>query len=380
MQEAGCDLFDVTCGIFEHFTSVIPEMYEPRGVWAYMPERIKKIVNVPVVGLGRINDGRLAVKMIEEGKFDIVGIGRGSVADPEFARKTLEGRYDDIRQCIGCQTCFEDDLVNRPSRCAINFEYDRDSSWDEDRIAPARKPKSIMVVGAGPAGMEFARVATLRGHKVTVYEKSDKVGGYLHFASNYPKLYTRELMNIGRWLRREIDAMGIRVELNTEVTDQLIKERNPDAVVLAVGARETTPRIPGIDGPNVVTLDEVLSGRKTVGKRVAVLGGQYGAELAVSLGREGREKPEAGYTKYHRAPGERGLGVKDPDKVKEVTLIEEGPMVGWPPYSMIIRFIVVNEYLAEAGVKCLTGTKVKEIADGQVKYVTGEANEEEHSG
>ncbi len=376
MEEAGCDMFDVTCGIFETFTSVIPEMYERRGVWAYMPERVKNVVKVPVTGLGRINDGRLAVKMIEEGKFDIVGIGRGSLADPEFARKTLEGRYDEIRQCIACNTCFEDDLVNRPSRCAVNFEYDRDSYWDEDRMVPVRKPKSIMVVGAGPAGMEFARVATLRGHKVSICEKSDRVGGYLHLASNYPRLYTRELMNISRWLSREIDAMGIKIELKTEVTDQLIKERKPDAVVLATGARETIPEIPGINGPCVVTLDEVLSGKKTVGKRVAVVGGKYGAELAVSLGREGRENPEPGYNKYHRAPGERGLGVKDPDKVKEVTLIEEGPMVGWPPYAMLTRFIVLNESLAEAGVKCLTETKVKEITDGQVKYVTKEDNEE----
>ncbi len=121
MEEAGCDMFDVTCGVFESFVSVMPEMYEPRGVWAYMPERIKKVVRVPVCGLGRINDGRLAVKMIEEGKFDIVGIGRGSVADPQFARKTLEGRFDDIRQCLACQTCMEDDLVNRPEPLCCQF-------------------------------------------------------------------------------------------------------------------------------------------------------------------------------------------------------------------------------------------------------------------
>lgn len=176
MEEAGCDMFDVTCGIFEHFSAIIPEIYEPRGVWTYMTEQIKKIVKVPVAGLGRINDGRLAVKMIEEGKFDIVGVGRGSVSDPEFPRKTLEGRYDDIRQCIGCNTCYEDDLTNRPSRCAVNFEYGRDSEWDEERMLPAKKQKNILVVGGGPAGMEFARVATLRGHKVTLCEKGDKLG------------------------------------------------------------------------------------------------------------------------------------------------------------------------------------------------------------
>lgn len=376
MVEAGCDMLDITCGIFEHFNCVCPECYEPRGVWSYMPEKIKKVVKVPVCGLGRINDGRLAVKMIEEGKFDIVGIGRGSIADHEFARKTLEGRYDDIRQCIACNTCLDDDFVNRPSRCAVNFTYDRDSDWDEERLIPARKPKNIMVVGAGPAGMEFARVATLRGHKVTVYDKSDKVGGYLHLAANYPKLYTKELLNISRWLSREIEAAGIRVELGTEVTEQLIKERKPDAVVLATGGKGTVPDIPGINNPNVVALDDVLSGKKSVGKRVAVLGGNYGAELAVSLGREGRENVESGFNKYHRPAEERGLAVKDSDKLKEVTLIEEGPLVGWPPYALFTRWIALNEFLAEAGVKCLTETKVKEISDGHIKYVTNEGNEE----
>lgn len=378
MEKAGCDMFDVTCGVWEHFSPVVPEMYEPRGVWTYLAEAIKKVVNVPVTGLGRINDGRLAVKMIEDGKFDIVGIGRGSIADSDFAKKTIEGRYDDIRQCIACNTCLEDDLSNRPSRCAINFEYDRDNTWEEERMPAARKSKNILVVGGGPAGMEIARVATLRGHKVVICEKSEKLGGYLNIASSIPKLYTRELLNIVKWLSKKMDAMGIRVELNTEVTLDMIKERKPDAVVLATGAKEVFPDIPGIDGPNVISLDEFLAKKKPVGRRVVVLGGAYGAEAAVALGREGKKAPDSGYKKYHKPAAERGLEVADPEKVKEVTVLEEGnPMVvGWSPYSQIFRFIVLNEFLAEAGVKVLSQVKVLEITANAVKYLNSTGQEE----
>lgn len=376
MEKAGCDMFDVTCGIFEHFCTVIPEMYEPRGVWTYMAEAIKKVVHVPVAGLGRINDGRLAVKMIEDGKFDIVGIGRGSIADPDFARKTIEGRYDDIRQCIACNSCTEDDLANRPSRCAINFEYDRDNTWEEARMPAATRPKNVLVIGGGPAGMELARVATLRGHKVELCDKADKLGGYLHLAASVPRLYTRELLNIVKWLSKKMDAMGVKVELNTEITLDMIMDKKPDAVVLATGSKEVIPDIPGIHGPNVITLDEFLSGKKAVGKRVAVLGGAYGAEVAVALAREGKKMPETGFKKYHKPAAERGLTVTDPAKVKEVTVLEEGsPMiVGWPPYSQTFRFIVLNEFLAEAGAKVLSQVKITEITESTVKYIDSEGH------
>ena len=375
MEEAGCDAFDVTCGIFEHFTCIIPEMYEPRGTWVHLAAAVKKVVHVPVIGVSRINDGRLAAKLIEDGVCDIVGIGRGSLSDAYFAKKTIAGKYDDIRQCIACNTCLEDDFTNRPSRCAVNFGYNRSAVWQEDYMMPSREPKNIMVVGGGPAGMEFARVSTLRGNKVTIYEKGSKLGGYVPLASSYPRLYTRELMNIVRWLEREIQRLNVQVELNTEVTEDLTKAKKPDIVVLATGSKEIIPEVPGVKGDRIITLDEFLSGKKAVGKKVAIIGGQYGAEVAVSLSREGKSKPE-GYTKYHKAPAERVLAVIDPDKVKEVLLLEEGPIVGWPPYSQIFRYMVLNEFLAEGGVKCLTGVKVTDLTNGLVKVTDQDGKEE----
>lgn len=170
--------------------------------------------------------------------------------------------------------------------------------------------------------------------------------------------------------------MGVAVEVNTEVTENLIKEKKPDVVVLATGSTEVIPDIPGIKGPNVITLDDYLSKRKKVGKRVAILGGHYGAEVAISLGREGKKMPDPGYNKYHLPFEKRILQVDDPNKVKEVSILEQGPMVGWPPFSHISRFVVINEFLAEAGVKCLTQVNVKEITDGAVKYLSSDGKEE----
>ena len=374
LEEAGADAFDVTCGTFEHFTCITPELYEPRGVWLNLAAAVKKIVKVPVIGLSRINDGRMAAKLIEDGVIDIVGIGRGSLSDHEFARKTLEGKYDDIRQCIGCNTCLEDDFSNRPSRCAINFGYNRSAFWHEDYMAPVKTPRNILVAGGGPAGMEFARVATLRGHNITLCEKSDKLGGYVPLASSYPRLYTRELLNIVRWLAREIQRLNIKVELNTEVTPEFVQARKPDAVVMATGSTETIPDIAGINGEKIITLDMFLSGKKSVGKRIAIIGGHYGAEAAVSLSREGKVKPE-GYTKYHKAPEKRILAVTDPEKVKELYLLEEGLAVGVPPYSLMTRTMVLNEFLIEGGVSCMTGVKVTDVTDGVVKYTNHEGSE-----
>lgn len=367
MEEAGCDLFDVTAGVFEHFHIITPELYEPRGVWAHLAERVKQVVKVPVAGLGRINTGKLAIKYIEEGRFDMVGIGRGSMADADFARKVIAGRFDDIRQCIACNTCTEDDFSMRPSRCAVNFSYNRSADWQEERMMPAREKKHILVVGGGPAGMEYARVATLRGHRVTLCEKTDKLGGYVPLAASFTRLYTAELMNIIQWLKREIARLGISVSLNMEIKNDTVEEMAPDAVVLATGSKMTIPDIPGIDAAHVITLDDYLRSKKPVGRRVAVLGGHYGAEAAVSLARIGKSKPED-YSRYHKKAEDRALRVTDPESVKEVFLLEPGSTLAFPPYSQMNRTNLLLEYLQEAGVTCRTGVNVEKIGETELVY------------
>jgi len=372
VEEAGYDMLDVTCGVFDNFATVMPEVYEPRGVWTYLAERVKKLAHIPVAGLSRINDGRMAVRFIEKDQFDLVGIGRGSIADHEFARKTLEGRYDEIRRCTACNSCLERIFSNKPGRCAVNFSYGRTNIWDEEHLLPSIKAKDIMVVGAGPAGMEFARVATKRGHKVTVYEKSSHTGGCLRLAASFPRIRTGDLMTIATWLRRQLDDAGVSIKTNTEVTADFIDHEKPDAVVLATGSKVDIPDLPGITGPNVITIDQYLTGNRNVGKNIVIIGGHYGAELGASLGREGKIIPKNNFAKYHLSPKERILKISDPDKVKNVTIIEEGDTIGWPPYMLMTRNIALNEFLEEAGVKCLTNVKVEEVTTDSVRYVASD--------
>jgi 2-enoate reductase len=231
-----------------------------------------------------------------------------------------------------------------------------------------------MVVGGGPAGMEFARIATLRKHDVTIYEKGSRLGGYIPLATALPNLNTHDVQNISRWLRKEMKKLSIKIELNTDVTSDLVQQINPDLVVLATGAKEIIPQIPGIDNPMVGTLDEFLSGKRKAGKKIAVIGGHYGAEIAVSLARDGKSKP-VGYTKCHNPANERTLTVENPDKVREVTLIEEGAMIGWPPFFQVQRYMVINEFLVEDGVTCLTNTRISRISGNMLTVVNAEGTE-----
>ena len=368
MEDSGCDMLDVTCGTFDHFATVMPEMYEPRGVWTYLSEKVKAVVSIPVAGLSRICDGRLAARLVEKNKCDLVGIGRGSYADHAFANKTIAGKYDDIRQCIACNACVAEIFGVRPAYCAVNFACNRSNHWEEERMLPVKSPKNIMVVGGGPGGMEFARLASKRGHHVTIYEKTDRLGGCLNLASSYPRLNTRDLMNIVRWLAKEIQMAKIKVHMNTEVTHDLVNEVKPDAVVLATGSKQSLPDIPGMDGANVITLDEYFAGGKTVGKKVAVIGGHYGAEVAVSMAREGKALPKNNFEKYAVSPDKRHIPVMDNDRIKSVLLFEEGPDIAWPPYMLLTRNIALTEFLEEAGAEVYVNTQVLEIKKDEIFF------------
>jgi 2-enoate reductase len=207
----------------------------------------------------------------------------------------------------------------------------------------------------------------MRGHQVTIYEKSSRLGGYLPHAAAFARLNTKDVLHIGQWLRKQVQELKIPVALDQEVTPELVSKLKPDGVVLATGSKETLLDVPGIDSAHVGTLDEYLSGKKRAGKNIVVIGGHYGAEIAVSLAREGKSQPE-GYTKYHKPAQQRSLQVEQSEKTRQVTILEEGPMVGWPPYFQMLRYMVINEFLAEAGVQCLTKVKVEAVEAEAVVY------------
>ena len=298
-------------------------------------------------GVGKINDPRLVRRYIEQGMCDIVNLSRQSIADPDFPKKMLAGRDDEIRKCIYCNWClWTASQGNWTVECAINYEQGRSR---EAQITKAEKPKRVLVVGGGVGGMEAARVSNLRGHDVTLWEKGPQLGGLAAMVSSMPKIFVRSLKNPVQWLSRHLKKQKVKVELNREVTVEAVEEAKPDVVLVATGSRPASPDIPGVNSDNVFTMDDYLAGKAKLGQKVAVLGGGYASEIAVSIARGG----------------------------KEVALISEGgfdSLTAAPYLFDGLRNLMLFGFLAE--VKAITDVKYKEITKEGVKYVDAEGKEQ----
>jgi NADPH-dependent 2,4-dienoyl-CoA reductase/sulfur reductase-like enzyme len=291
-------------------------------------------VGIPVIAVGKIGDPLIAEHILRQGKADLVAMGRALIADPDLPNKAAQGRFDDIRYCIYCNTCI-DKLNSLPGyvRCAINAEAGRES---EMPIIPTERPKKVLVAGGGPAGLEAARVAALRGHKVTLYEKDDRLGGQFRIASLPPM--KQELTMTIKYLSTQVRKAGVRVEMGKKVTPSLVRQLKPDVVIVATGGVPLIPEdIPGANLERVVTAIDVLTERVRTGQRVAILGGgMVGCETAEFLSQRG----------------------------KDVTIVEMLADIALDigmynrPYLM--------ERLAQWGVKAITGAQVKEITDDGV--------------
>ncbi|MFC1864769.1 FAD-dependent oxidoreductase [Chloroflexota bacterium] len=279
LEQAGIKLLDVGIG---WPASPVPfiHMSVPRGAFVYLAEAVKKVVNVPVVAGTRINHPLLAEQVLAEGRADLIGMVRPFIADPEFLSKAKEGRFDDIRPCIACLYCYEP----RPMTCSVNPRVGKETEYS---IVPAAKPKNVLVIGGGPAGMEAAAIASQRGHRVTLWEKDSRLGGQLLLASVPP--YKGEIEGLTRYLTNRVKKSGCRVRLGKKATAQMVEKLKPDAVIVATGAVATIPDIPGVDGNNVVTALDVLTLRRWVGSHVLVMGGgMIGCEVAEFLTEKGK--------------------------------------------------------------------------------------------
>lgn len=333
MVQAGVDLLDISAAIFESYDWIIQPIYMNRGCLVHMAEAVKQVVDVPVVTVARINSASLAARIVREGRADIVSVARQAVADPLFAKKVRERRVKDIRMCIYCDTCSDYEGNQLGLKCAVNYEFGRQT---ELRLEPAREPKRVLVVGAGVAGLEAARVAHLRGHDVTVWEARERVGGAVrHVAAAIPNTGPRELGNLPTWYTNQVRSLGITIETGKTATAADVAAFAADVVVLAVGSRPSVPEVAGIDSAIVYTIDEYLAGKPDTGERVVIVGGQHGAELAVGLRRGG----------------------------KTVTLIDESDDVTNARYIYAARRKVLREMLAEAGVKVLVNARLEAVTE-----------------
>ncbi len=346
LEKIGVDCIDVSQGIqVRKPIGINIPTYIPPGGFIHHAEGIKKVVNIPVIGVGNIVDPAMADQFIQEGKADIIYMGRQLITDPETPNKFFSGRADDIKHCIGCQ-------VGCGGVCVLN-PFERHAYKE---LIPTEDPKKIIILGAGIAGMELARVAKLRGHDVELYEKSDKVGGLMHIlAAEYKK---EQFMNIVNYQKIQLKKLDVSIHFNRELTANEIKELNCDVLVFAVGTEAVLP-VKYKDHPNVITQDEAILKSKPIGKDVVIWGldtyWKGGAETAITLREQGHnikaiagtEKILAGILTQARLTG-RVTWIHQYFKDNKIPQFKEAKLIDVTKKAVIIQDSEGNEHEIKA--------------------------------
>jgi 2,4-dienoyl-CoA reductase-like NADH-dependent reductase (Old Yellow Enzyme family) len=328
LEKLGVDALHVTAGTYDTADHIIPPAYyDEQGYFFDRASEIKKVVNIPIISGGMIYEPEIAEKAICNNTVDFVFLGRQIIADPEWPNKTKNGKTDQIRPCIACEECIERIFFQEPVNCSVNplksFEY---RYLNENFVEKTKEPKKIAIVGGGVAGLEAARIATLKGHKVALFEKSDTLGGVLKIVfDRKPRLkrlieyYQTTLKNLNVDIR-----YGVKADFET-----VIKE-DPDIVIIASGAE---PLIPQINGAQTAILaEDILAGKASTQEEVLIIGaGLVGCELALKLSEEG----------------------------KKITLVEALPEIA--PAEVTLNKLALTKLLNEANVKTHTNTTVTEI-------------------
>jgi len=288
--EAGADALDISASEQASVDWQYPSFLFPQGPLVFLAEEIKKVVNVPVIAVGKINDPLFADEILNAGKADFVALGRALLADPQWPNKAREGRFDDIRPCIYCVNCLNfgahPEILKDGLHCSVNPELMKEKDF---AVKPAASQKKVIVIGGGPAGMEAARVLAERGHRTILYEKRDKLGGQWYIASQQPQKKA-DYSKLLDYLIKGIKKAGVDIRLNTEVTVELVEDEKPDAIVMATGAVPAVLNVRGVDNKNVVQAVDIIEDKVTIGRNVLVIGGRYlGMEIADQLADEGKK-------------------------------------------------------------------------------------------
>lgn len=317
------------------------QLYADRGAFVHLAAAIKKTVNIPVCTNMRINTPALANSVIAEGQADMVALGRPLMADPELPNKYRTGRTGEIRHCVACCVCYEEIAVDKPCRCSVNPAF---GMATEPEIRSAEKAKHVLVAGAGPAGLEVSRLAALRGHRVTLFEKSAEIGGQLRFAVLPP--HKAEWQTLIEYYRAEMARLGVDIRLESELTAALVAGENADALVIATGAVPIIPPVPGLDLPHCASALDVLSGRYAVKSPAVIIGGGLiGCETADFISQNG----------------------------SSVTILEMLPEIGTDigPHN---RWLMLQR-LDQAGVRRLPATTALEVTEDGVRVENGDGQQ-----
>ncbi len=286
LLEDKIDLLHVSAGTYQRgFGVTHPSMFLPHGVNVYLAEEIKKHVKVPVATIGALNDPEMMEEIIASGKADVVEMARALLADPELPKKVMTNREDYIIPCLRCYTCMAERATTSTRRCTVNPLIGRE--MDGMEVTPAAQRKKVLVVGGGPGGLQAAYTAARRGHEVILCDKNVQVGGILIGEKAIPFKY--EMYQLGERLGRLAEEAGVTIRLNTEVDRATAEKEGADAVIIAVGSEPIVPKIPGLDGENVIVVTDYHEKQEQVKNSVVVLGGGLaGAEIAIHFAREGK--------------------------------------------------------------------------------------------
>ncbi|KJR45992.1 2,4-dienoyl-CoA reductase [NADPH] [Desulfosporosinus sp. I2] len=368
LEKIGVNALNVTGGWHE---TQVPQltMNVPPGAYVYLANGIKQVVSIPVIACNRINTPELAEEILQEGKADFIGMARSLLADPEFPQKAMAGNSDTIRPCIGCnQGCLDNIFQLKPVSCLVNAEAGREAELAElARNNPPAQRQKILVIGAGSAGLEFSRIATLRGHKVTIWEASDKTGGQLALAGAPPG--RRDFLYFGTYLANICLELGVTIDYNIMATPEkvlsAVQNGEFDRVVIATGARPITPPIKIEAGTEVLQAWDVLLGHKKTGKNVIIVGGgAVGVDTALLLAESGTLDNESlRFLLVQQAETDKELYRLATQGTKRITVLEMakgigrdiGPSTRWSMLADLKRYRV----------NCLEENKVLEIrSDG----------------
>jgi len=364
-ERAGVDAINVTGGWHETY---VPQLtsHVPPAAYVYLARGIKEQVSVPVFASNRLGDPVVAEKVLRSGAADMICWGRPLLADPDLPRKVQRGELETITLCISCnQGCFDGLFTGKGVTCLVNPAVGREA---ELRIVPAETQKKIYVAGGGPAGMEFALIAALRGHDVTIFEKDDHLGGQTDLAAATPG--KEDFLNVTRSLVMRMHAAGVKVRINASLTHANIKRGKPDLVVIATGSRPITIRVPGADKPHVVNAWDVLRGKVAhIGKRIVVIGGNaVGCETADFLASQDCPSREnAAFLLYHGAeePGRlQELLCRSQRHITVIDMVESmAANVGRSSRWALLKDLKMKGIVLRSGTKLVSITDTDVVAD-----------------
>jgi 2-enoate reductase len=285
LEKAGVDALHVDAGCYESYYWPHPPIYQEYGCMVDMAEMVKNVVKIPVIAVGKLDIPELAEMVLKEGKADIVALGRALLADPHWPKKVRERKIEDIRPCIGCHDgCLGREDQRKPLSCATNPATGRERLYE---IVSSSKPRKVLIAGGGIAGMEAARVAAIKGDDVTLFEKSEILGGHL-IAASVPD-FKQSVKRLLDWYRSQLIGLRVEVKLNTEVTPELVKNERPEKVVVATGSTPIISSIPGIEKRLLNTAIDLLLGKRRAGNTIVMIGGGLiGCETGLWLARQGK--------------------------------------------------------------------------------------------